>query len=66
MKFRKHSRTQADMYQWMRRIHGEDTKLIDIMPDKQEKMPDMELLKDSLRIEIDGLLIHYLKGRKKS
>ncbi|MGB3016176.1 MAG: RNA polymerase sigma factor RpoD/SigA, partial [Ignavibacteria bacterium] len=37
-------------------IHGEDTKLIDIMPDKQEKMPDVNLMKDSLRIEIDRAL----------
>ena len=37
-------------------IHGEDTKLIDIMPDKQMKMPDSALLKDSLRIEIERAL----------
>src|SRR5512133_1223190 len=37
-------------------IHGEDTKLIDIMPDKAEKMPDNKLLKDSLRIEIERAL----------
>ena len=37
-------------------IHGEDTKLIDIMPNKHEKLPDTSLLKDSLRIEIERSL----------
>lgn len=37
-------------------VHGEDTKLIDIMPDKAEKMPDAQLMKDSLRIEIERAL----------
>ncbi|CAN5618820.1 sigma-70 family RNA polymerase sigma factor [soil metagenome] len=37
-------------------IHGEDTKLIDIMPDKQEKQPDTKLLADSLKIEIERAL----------
>lgn len=36
--------------------HGEDTKLLDIMPDKAEKMPDASLMKDSLRIEIERAL----------
>lgn len=33
-------------------VHGEDTKLIDIMPDKVETMPDNKLERDSLSIEI--------------
>ena len=47
-------------------IHGEDTKLIDIMPDKAEKMPDQGLLKDSLRLKLKERSILFRRGKKKS
>lgn len=46
-------------------VHGEDTKLIDIMPDKAEKMPDSQLMRDSLRIEIERALDTLFNEKKK-